>query len=132
MSPSSLTEPQSRSCVKCYDIYSIPSHYKGGGRWPPPLPFPIAAKTDAPMLGWSARADDSRRRPPMAPMAARKLAIITASVHSLVVSAHSILRPALRADLELLLRVVTRPRLPDARRWPLAFAAHPPAPVFCV
>ena len=53
--------------------------------------------------------------------------ITAQGVHSLVVSAHSILRPALRADLELLLRVVTRPRLPDARRWPLAFAAHPPA-----
>ena len=35
-SPSSLTETQNKYCVECYDIYSIHSHYKGGGRWPPP------------------------------------------------------------------------------------------------
>ena len=30
-SPSSLTETQRKYCVECCDIYSIHSHYKGGG-----------------------------------------------------------------------------------------------------
>ena len=34
--PSRLTETHSKYCAECYDIYSIRSHYKGGGRWPPP------------------------------------------------------------------------------------------------
>ena len=50
-SPSSLIETQSKYCVECYDIYSIHSHYKGGGLRPPlQITKEVARPSAAPLL----------------------------------------------------------------------------------